>query len=158
MTGKLVTMKDSYIPYKRIFEMFTGETSRGKVIHHMIEHQMEGFVGAMTEAFINNARRLKGIPQGIINDVVHLRKIRTMWNEMYKVLELSKSQMTDQQIVNSFINFANYTDEFFEASFRYTDDMGQSLTKDGLEEFTEQWLQNNPYRNAARESIRNSMR
>ena len=36
--------------------------------------------------------------------------------------------------------------------------MGQSLTKDGLEEFTEQWLQNNPYRNAARESIRNSMR
>ncbi|AZA74969.1 hypothetical protein [Chryseobacterium indoltheticum] len=34
-------------------------------------------------------------------------------------LELSKSQMTNQQIVHSFINFANYTDEFFEASFRY---------------------------------------
>jgi hypothetical protein len=146
VTGKLVTMSDN-INYKRIYEMFTGLSSKGKVIHHMIEQQMTGFVDVMTEAFINNARRLKGVPQGIINDVVHLRKIRIMLNEMYSVLKLSTSQMTDQQIVNSFINFANYTDELFEASFRYADDMGEGLTKEGLEEFTEQWLQNNPYRN-----------
>lgn len=124
----------------------------------MIEQQMTGFVSTMTEAFINNARRLKGIPQGIINDVVHLRKIRTMWNEMYKVLKLNKSQMTDQQIVNSFINFANYTDELFEASFRYTDDMGERLTKEGLEEFTEQWLRNNPVDLAVDSAIENALR
>jgi len=157
VTGKLVTMSDN-INYKRIFEMFTGETSKGKVIHHMIEQQMTGFVNAMTEAFINNARRLKGVPQGIINDVVHLSKIRNMWDEMYEVINLNRSMMTDQQIVNSFINFASYTDEFFEASFRYTDEMGERLTKEGLQEFTNQWVQNNPYRNAARESIRNAMR
>ncbi|MGE6397612.1 hypothetical protein [Chryseobacterium scophthalmum] len=157
ITAKLITLGDK-IKYKKIFEIWTGETSTGKVIHHMIEQQMTGFVSTMTEAFINNARRLKGIPQGIINDVVHLRKIRTMWNEMYKVLKLNKSQMTDQQIVNSFINFANYTDELFEASFRYTDDMGERLTKEGLEEFTEQWLRNNPVDLAVDSAIENALR
>lgn len=157
ITGKLITLGDK-VKYKKIFEIWTGETSTGKVIHHMIEQQMTGFVSTMTEAFINNARRLKGVPQGIINDVVHLSKIRNMWDEMYEVINLNKVMMTEQQIVNSFINFANYTDEFFEASFRYTNEMGERLTKEGLQEFTNQWVQNNPYRNAARESIRNAMR
>lgn len=66
--------------------------------------------------------------------------------------------MTDQQIVNSFINFANYTDELFEASFRYTDDMGERLTKEGLEEFTEQWLRNNPVDLTVDSAIENALR
>jgi len=140
--------------------MFTGETSKGKVIHHMIEQQMTGFVGAMTEAFINNARRLKGVPQGIINDVVHLSNIRKMWDTMYNTLRISIDElgMTDPQIVNSFINFANYTDEFFEASFRYTDEIGEELTKEGLQEFTENWVRNNGMREASERAIENAIK
>ncbi|KAA0129333.1 hypothetical protein FY557_05395 [Chryseobacterium sp. SN22] len=140
--------------------MFTGETSKGKVIHHMIEQQKTGFVSSMTETFINNARRLKGVPQGIINDVVHLSKIRNMWDTMYRLLDLNKDilQMTDKQIVNSFINFASYTDEFFEASFRYTDEMGEGLTKEGLQEFTDQWLHNNPMDLAAESAVENAIK
>lgn len=66
--------------------------------------------------------------------------------------------MTDQQIVNSFINSASYTDEFFEASFRYTDEMGEGLTKEGLQEFTDQWLRNNPMDLAAESAVENAIK
>ncbi len=157
VTGKLVTMSDN-INYKRIFEMFTGKTSKGKVIHHMIEQQMTGFVGAMTEAFINNARRLKGIPQGIINDVVHLSKVRTMWDDMYKALDSAINRgMTDDEALKALLNFSKYTDDFIEASFKYSENMGSALTKDGLNKFAENWLKNNLVDKAIKDSIKNTL-
>jgi hypothetical protein len=35
ITAKLITLGDK-IKYKKIFEIWTGETSTGKVIHHMM--------------------------------------------------------------------------------------------------------------------------
>ncbi|WP_435523272.1 hypothetical protein [Chryseobacterium indoltheticum] len=138
--------------------MFTGETSKGKVIHHMIEQQMTGFVQGITEAFINNAKRLKAFPQGMINDVVHLSKIRTMWDDMYRALDSAINRgLTDDQAIKALLNFAEYTDNFIEASFKYSDEMGQTLTKDGLREFTENWLKNNLVNKAIKESINNTL-
>ncbi len=156
-TAKLVTLSDK-INYKRVFEMFTGETSKGKVIHHMIEQQMTGFVQGITEAFINNAKRLKAFPQGMINDVVHLSKIRTMWDDMYRALDSAINRgLADDQAIKALLNFAEYTDNFIEASFKYSNEMGQTLTKDGLREFTESWLKNNLVDKAIKESINNTL-
>lgn len=145
--------------YREIFALAKRADISNDVIHHLIEKGSD-FAYLFEKELINAPKSLRAIPQGIINDVVHLSKIRTMWDTMYRALDLNKDilQMTDQQIVNSFINFANYTDEFFEASFRYTDEMGERLSKEGLQEFTDQWLRNSPMDLAAESAVENAIK
>jgi hypothetical protein len=66
-------------------------------------------VSAMAEAFINNARRLKGVPQGIIN--VHLSKIRNMWDKMYNIdNELAQGKKKGEKLEVDSETGSNYTE------------------------------------------------
>ncbi|GAA0894363.1 hypothetical protein GCM10009122_40440 [Fulvivirga kasyanovii] len=88
----------------------------------MIEQQTMKMSSSISETFINNSNRLKGFPQGIINDTLHLSKggIRDMWDDFYKVVlpRLKSGKLTDSQFIDTLIHFSKHTDDFIENTLK----------------------------------------
>ena len=73
--------KESGGPRDKFIE--ANNLEKGTWVHHSVELQvLQEFPGIFTEAELNAAANLRGIPSAI-NPEVHLSKIRTAWNRFY---------------------------------------------------------------------------
>jgi hypothetical protein len=80
---------------KTFFEAFPELTETDYVIHHAIEQQaLMNFPGVITEAEMHSLQNLRGIPKTINSDV-HLRRIRSEWDDFY----LDNPNPTKQQLL-----------------------------------------------------------
>ena len=136
--------------------MVTGQPSKGKVIHHMIEQQTRKMTNAVTEAFINSSKRLKAFPKGLVNNTVHLSKggIRGMWDNFYNVLRpmLNSGKISDKQFIQALIQYSKYTDDFIEHTLK---NINSSTTREGIELLMKNWRKSNPTSKAISDILKN---
>jgi hypothetical protein len=137
VTGKLVSRTDD-IPtdYRKTMEIFTGDKIDDYVVHHMIEQQTRKLTDAVEEVFLHSPANLKLIRKGEINAVVHLSRIRRMWNVLYKTLD----QVPDAGKLAALQHFGKYTDEFITHMLKFAEKRGKSLTRTALELEADKWL------------------
>ncbi|MFN7747812.1 MAG: hypothetical protein ACK5OO_02605, partial [Cyclobacteriaceae bacterium] len=80
---------------KTFFEAFPELTESDYVIHHAIEQQvLKNSPGVITEAEMHSLQNLRGIPKTVNSDV-HLRRIRSEWDDFY----LDNPNPTKQQLL-----------------------------------------------------------
>lgn len=90
------------------FDIFSGKTHDDFVIHHLIEQQSKNYSNLVDDLFLHAPANLRAIPKGIVNEVVHLSKIRIMWNNLY----IAVGGMSKKQIFAALKSYAAYTDNF----------------------------------------------
>ena len=109
--GKLISESDD-LPtnYRHNAEIFFGKSIDDSVVHHMIEQQTRNLTTAVNDILLHAPANLKLIPKGQINSVVHLSRIRVMWNQLYKGIKAAG--VPDKGVLASLRHFERYTDEF----------------------------------------------
>lgn len=144
--------------YKRIFELATGISSKGKVIHHMIEQQTMKMSAAINKAFINHSSRLKAFPQGIINETIHLSKdgIRGLWDNFYLIIRpMVGKSMNDEQFIKALMSYAQHTDDFIESTLK---SLSHSPSKQEIHKVMVAWRFSNSSVSAIKKAIEASVK
>jgi hypothetical protein len=113
--GRLLGGTRAEPPYRTAYEVHHGEDIGEDWIHHLIERQAQEKL--LPQVFrvgeIHAPANLRRIAAGIFNRVVHLSRIRVMWNRIYN--ELARLGANPAVIRRAFTRYARYTDEFIEA-------------------------------------------
>jgi hypothetical protein len=107
-------------PYRRIAGVVHPSTVVDEsVIHHLIEQQtlkMTKYVDLAIEE-VNAPSRLIPILKGPVNEVVHLSRIRTMWDSFYDMMRALPINKAANR--TAMLKFAEYTNEFLEEMNRF---------------------------------------
>lgn len=143
---RVLSMTDDLPHYRQIYEIFHGSGSAsGSWVHHMIERQTSRLSSLLDASFLNAPARLRAIPSGIVNNVVHLSQLRTMWNDVYRTLVpmLRSGQITESGLVRAFRVYERHTDEFISAMLHHSQSSGLSGTalRSSLETAATTWNQ-----------------
>lgn len=119
LKGELVGM-GAKPRYQRIADLVQGAgTTDSNVIHHLIEQQilkMDDYVKFTIEE-INAPSRLIPILKGSVNEVVHLSRIRIMWNSFYVMMKTPPIDLVKNR--TAIMKFADFTKEFIEEMGRF---------------------------------------
>ena len=149
--GKVLSTTEEFPKrYRSNFDIFFDKTHEDYVIHHLNEQQSRKYSSLIDDIFLHAPANLRAIPKGIINEVVHLSKIRIMWNGLYTAIE----GMSDKAIFAALRSYALYTDEFISALLISADHLGPGLTKQSLEQIALQWIKSNPIEDAVETAIK----
>jgi hypothetical protein len=137
VTGKLVSATDE-LPtnYRKTMEIFTGQKLDDYVVHHMIEQQTKNLAQGIEDIFMHSPANLKLIPKGMRNSVIHLSRIRRMWNVLY--IELKNVPNAGK--LAALQHFGKYTDDFIEHMLKFAESKGVTLTRAMLEQEADLWL------------------
>ncbi len=135
--------------YRTNFDMFAGKSHKDFVIHHLVEQQSRNLSKLVDDVFLHAPANLRAIPKGITNEVVHLSKIRVIWNTLYRRV----ADLSDEAIFVALKHYAAYTDDFLSTMLSYADEMGEALTKEGLKQAAEAWLNANSIEKAVDAAI-----
>lgn len=92
-----------------------------------------------TRAEINSLSRLRAIPKGVFNSRVHLSRIRTLWDDMYRALEHAAVDTAKQRraltqymryvddMINDVSRFARTDSRYLAAAANNQDDVMRAL-------------------------------
>jgi hypothetical protein len=136
--GKLVSATDE-IPtdYRKTMEIFLGKNIDKYVVHHMIEQQTRKLTKLVDDILLHSPVNLKLIPKGQINSVVHLSRIRRMWNLLYEGI----GHLPGKGKLAALRHFEEYTDEFITEMLKFAEKRGTKLTRAALEAKAAPWVE-----------------
>lgn len=122
---RLLSMADK-LPedqYRRFWQLFNNQDPGQHVIHHLIE-KGKRYAYLFKREFIHAPARLKAIPKGDINSILHLSDIRTLWDDVYRVLDtkFALNLIDDAKASKGMLQFADH-------SAKYIDDVIEEVAK-----------------------------
>ena len=136
--GKLVSATDE-VPtdYRKTMEIFLGKNIDNFVVHHMIEQQTRKMTKLVDDILLHSPVNLKLIRRGMINSVVHLSRIRRMWNVLYRGIQFlpAKGKLAALR------HFERYTDEFITSMLKFAEKREKNLTRAALEAEAAPWVE-----------------
>jgi len=91
--------------YRRTFEAaYPGVDMSKIVVHHAIEKQTieKRWPGMFDRYELNSLENLRGIPKEINNDL-HLRQIRTLWNKLYDYYDKRPNMSPTRQTILDYV-------------------------------------------------------
>jgi hypothetical protein len=123
----------------------------GEVIHHLLERQVVRrfkLSKLVNDALMHAPANLRAIPKGFINEVVHLSKIRVMWDDCYREI---RTLATAEARYAAMQHFVAYTERFIDDMLKVGAQSG--MTKAELRKAAEAWLENDRVADAVKEAV-----